>query len=363
MTAPGRPSGPSRPFRIAVLAGDGIGGEVMDAALDVLRAVGDFHFDEQFIGAAAIDKTGVPLPEATLAACRAADAVLLGAVGTGETPADPEAPRPEAGVLTLRRALGLYANLRPVRAFPALSDVCPLKPERVAGADLVVVRELTGGLYFGRRGRTADEAFDTCSYTAHEIERVSRVAFELAARRGPGARVTSIDKANVLDTSRLWRRVVEDLAAREYPHVPVAHLLVDTAAMRLVTEPAAFDVVLTENMFGDILSDQTAAVAGSLGLLPSASLPAPPDPEHGVRRALFEPVHGSAPDIAGRGLANPLGMVLSAALMLRHGLGRAAAADAVESAVDTALRRGVRPPDLGGSATTADTTRAVLTAL
>lgn len=347
---------------IVALPGDGAGPEVMTAALRVLEAVGDFEITEHLIGAAAIEETGHPLPEATLTACEEADAVLLAAVGTGTTRTDSEAPRPEEGVLGLRAGLGLYANLRPVRPATALHDAGPLKPERLKDVDLTVVRELTGGLYFGQRGRTAQHAFDTCTYTSQEIERVARVAFELAARKGDGARVTSVDKANVLDTSRLWREVVQNLADREYPRIPVEHLLVDTAAMRLITEPRAFDVVLTENMFGDILSDETAAVAGSIGLLPSASLPGAPVPE-GVRGGLFEPVHGSAPDIAGQGRVNPLGMILSVALMLRHGLGMNSAADAVDSAVDEALRRGVRTSDLGGTATTADMTRAVLTAL
>ncbi|MFH8492406.1 3-isopropylmalate dehydrogenase [Streptomyces longisporoflavus] len=350
--------------RIAVLPGDGIGPEVMACALEVLHAVGDFTVDEHLIGAAAIDKTGTPLPDASLDGCRAADATLLGAVGTGAVPADPDSPRPEQGVLELRRALGVYANLRPVRAIPGLEDAGPLKADRVRGVDLVVVRELTGGLYFGRRGRTAHDAFDTCAYTRDEIERIARIAFTLAEAKGPAARVTSVDKANVLATSQLWRDVVQGLADREYPHVPLDHLLVDTAAMRLATEPSAFDIILTENMFGDILSDETAVIPGSIGLLASASLPAPIDAGEGVRGALFEPIHGSAPDIAGRGgLASPLGMILSVALMLRYGLGRTGEADAVEHAVDHALREGLRTADLGGTATSHDAKRAVLAAL
>ncbi|MER7394099.1 3-isopropylmalate dehydrogenase [Streptomyces sp. NPDC000151] len=361
MTTPG--TAPTARPRIVALPGDGIGPEVVASALHILRAVGDFDVREYPIGAAAIDRTGRPLPPQTLAACTRADAVLLGAVGTGTQPADPDAPRPEQGVLELRKALGLYANLRPVRPFPALVDAGPLKPERTKSVDLIVVRELTGGLYFGRRARTADDAYDTCAYTVAEIERVTRVACELAAGTGRRARVTSVDKANVLDTSRLWRETVTRVVEREYPQLALDHLLVDTAAMRLVTDPASFDIVLTENMFGDILSDETAAIAGSLGLLPSASLPGPPDPAAGVRGGLFEPIHGSAPDIAGRGHASPLGTILSVALMLRHGLGRPDAADAVETAVERALDAGLRTPDLGGTATTDDTTRAVLAAL
>ncbi|MEU2366069.1 3-isopropylmalate dehydrogenase [Streptomyces noursei] len=357
------PAAPTDRPRIVALPGDGIGPEVVASALQVLHAVGDFEVAEHPVGAAAIDRTGQPLPPDTLAACAAADAVLLGAVGTGHQPADPDAPRPEQGVLELRAALGLYANLRPVRALPALAAAGPLKPDRTKGVDLIVVRELTGGLYFGRRARTAHDAYDTCTYTVTEIERVTRVACELASRTGRRARVTSVDKANVLDTSRLWRETVTRVVAHEYPHVALDHLLVDTAAMRLVTDPASFDVILTENMFGDILSDETAAITGSLGLLPSASLPGAPDPDGGIRGGLFEPVHGSAPDIAGRGQASPLGTVLSVALMLRHGLGRPEAADAVEAAVERALDAGLRTPDLGGSATTDDTTRAVLAAL
>jgi 3-isopropylmalate dehydrogenase len=348
-------TGPARP-RIAVLPGDGIGPEVTAAAIEVLRAVGTFEIDVHPIGAAAIERHGASLPPGTLAACTAADAVLLGAVGTGT--AGPgtagSGDRPERGVLELRAALGLYANLRPVRAHPTLRDASPLRPDLLVGADLVVVRELTGGLYFGRRGRTARDAFDTCVYSADEIRRVSRVAFDLATRRRQ--RVTSVDKANVLDTSRLWRDVVTELAAREYPGVEVEHLLVDTAAMRLVTEPARFDVLLTENMFGDILSDEAAVIAGSIGLLPSASLPGPARAGTG----LFEPVHGSAPDIAGHGVANPLGAILSAALLLRLGLGDADAADAVEQAVRRALECGPRTRDLGGTATTTEVAKAVL---
>jgi 3-isopropylmalate dehydrogenase len=346
--------------RIAALAGDGIGPEVTAAGIDVLRAVGSFDITEHPIGAVAIDRMGVPLPDDTLAACTEADAVLLGAVGTGGPPPPAGAPRPEQGVLALRSGLGVYANLRPVRAVPTLSDIAPLRPELLAGVDLVVVRELTGGLYFGERGRRAKAAFDTCVYSTDEIARVTRLAFDLARSRGVRPRVASVDKANVLETSRLWREVVQDIADREYPDVTVEHVLVDTAAMWLVTQPRRFDVLLTENMFGDILSDAAAAVTGSIGLLPSASLPAAPRDGNGVRGGLFEPIHGSAPDIAGRGVANPLGMILSVALLLRYGLGLEAAAKAVDAAVERTLLDGPRTPDLGGVATTETVTRAVL---
>ncbi|SFT98299.1 3-isopropylmalate dehydrogenase [Actinopolyspora lacussalsi subsp. righensis] len=349
--------------RITVLPGDGIGPEVTEAAVEVLSAVGTFDFDERPIGACAVSETGAPLPEATLNSCLEADATLLGAVGTGVPPADPHAPRPEQAVLELRTSLSLYANLRPVRTFPALHSTSPLRPERIEGTDLTVVRELTGGLYFGQRERTSQQAFDTCVYTRQEIERISRVAFELASGKGSRARVTSVDKANVLDTSRLWREVVQDIADREYPEVELEHLLVDTAAMRLVTDPRQFDIVLTENMFGDILSDETAVIAGSLGSLPSASLPAPPNPLVGVRGGLFEPVHGSAPDISGTGSASPIGSILSAALMLRHGLGLSTVANVVEIAVRDVLDKGFRTPDLGGTTTTKEFTRALLSEL
>jgi 3-isopropylmalate dehydrogenase len=257
-------------------------------------------------------------------------------------------------LLGLRKGLGLFANLRPVKPLPALYDASPLKREVIEGTDLLVVRELTGGIYFGEKTRTADRASDACVYTREEIERIARVAFR-AAR----SRVTSVDKANVLETSRLWREVVREVHSAEFPHIELEHLLVDNAAMRLVSAPAHFEVIVTENMFGDILSDEAAMLTGSLGMLPSASLGTPDPPTPGV----FEPVHGSAPDIAGTGAANPLAMFLSAALMLRHGLGLGDQAAAVESAVHRALADGLRTPDLGGSATTAEATRAVLTHL
>jgi 3-isopropylmalate dehydrogenase len=275
--------------------------------------------------------------------------VLLAAVGGPRWDStDPRAPRPEQGLLGLRKGLGLYANLRPVKPLPALYDASPLRRERIEGTDLLVVRELTGGIYFGEKTRTASAASDLCSYTVEEIERIARTAFE-AAR----AKVTSVDKANVLETSRLWRETVTALHARDYPQVQLEHMLVDNAAMQLVSDPRHFDTLLTENMFGDILSDEAAMLTGSIGMLPSASLGADGP-------GLFEPVHGSAPDIAGRGVANPLAMFLSAALMLRHGLHLEDEAAAVESAVQRALASGLRTPDLGGEAGTAQATAAVL---
>jgi 3-isopropylmalate dehydrogenase len=357
--------------RIITLPGDGIGPEIMAPTLKLLHALGDFEFEEHLFGGASIDAHGSPLTDEVLAACRASDAVLLAAVGGPKwDTTDPKAPRPEQGLLGLRKGLGLYANLRPVRPLPALYDASPLRRERIEGTDLLVVRELTGGIYFGEKTRTADCASDLCIYTTAEIERIARIAFQ-AAR----AKVASVDKANVLETSRLWREVVSGLHAREYPHIQLEHVLVDNAAMQLVSSPRHFDVILTENMFGDILSDEAAMLTGSIGMLPSASLGAHADAGSAGRAAsagshvadsdrptpgLFEPVHGSAPDIAGQGIANPLAMFLSSALLLRHGLGLESEAAAVESAVDRALEEGLRTPDLGGTAGTAEATRAVL---
>jgi 3-isopropylmalate dehydrogenase len=336
---------------IVALPGDGIGPEVMAAARQVLDAVApDLTYDEHPFGGASIDAQGVAVTEATLDACRASDGVLLGAVGGPKWDStDPDAVRPEQGLFALRGGLGLFANLRPVRPLPALYDASPLKREVIERTDLLVVRELTGGLYFGARGRADGGAFDTCEYSVEEIERIARVAFE-AAR----SRVTSVDKANVLETSRLWREVVMRVHGAEFPNVELEHTLVDNAAMKLVAAPRHFDVILTENLFGDILSDEAAMLTGSIGLLPSASLGEPGRP------GVFEPVHGSAPDIAGTGAANPLAMILSAAMMLRHGLRREEAASKVDSAVDRALAAGLRTRDLGGNATTADATEAVL---
>jgi 3-isopropylmalate dehydrogenase len=334
---------------IAVLPGDGIGPEITAPTLEILSRLGDFDFAEHVFGGASIDAHGTALTDETLAACRAADAILLAAVGGPKwDTTDSSAPRPEQGLLGLRKALGLYANLRPVRAVAALLDASPLRREIVDGTDLLVVRELTGGIYFGEKTRTDDSASDLCAYSVAEIERIARTAFG-AAR----SRVTSVDKANVLETSRLWREVVRRVHAEEFPNVELEHALVDSTAMKLITAPRHFDVILTENLFGDILSDEASVVTGSLGLLPSASI-------GGEGPGLFEPVHGSAPDIAGKGIANPLAMFLSAALMLRHGLGREAEAAALESAVDRALDEGLRTRDLGGNASTAEATHAVL---
>ncbi len=313
-------------------------------------APGELRFEQHPFGGASIDAHGVALTDQTLAACRGADAVLLAAVGGPKwDTTDPRKPRPEQGLLGLRKGLNLYANLRPVRPLPALYDASPLKRVVIDGTDLLVVRELTGGIYFGEKTRTADFASDVCAYTREEIERIARVAFG-AAR----SRVSSVDKANVLETSRLWREVVRELHATEFPNIELENLLVDNAAMRLIAAPRHFDVILTENMFGDILSDEAAMLTGSIGMLPSASLGPPGSP------GLFEPVHGSAPDIAGLGIANPLAMFLSAALMLRHGFGMEAQAAAIESAVDGALLDGMRTQDLGGTAGTREATEAVL---
>jgi len=352
--------------RIVILPGDGIGPEITAAALELLDRLGSFELAQHPIGGASIDAHGTALTEGVLGACRGADAVLLAAVGgpkwDAAVAADPSAARPEQGLLGLRKGLGLFANLRPVRPSPALLDASPLKRDRIEGTDLLVVRELTGGIYFGDSGRDGDTAHDDCAYSVGEIERIARVGFR-SARTG----VTSVDKANVLETSRLWRETVTRIHATEFPGVALDHLLVDNAAMQLVSRPADFDVILTENLFGDILSDEAAMLTGSLGMLPSASIGLGGGCEGGGRPpstpsgpGLFEPVHGSAPDIAGTGMANPLAMFGSVALMLRHGLGMESAATGVESAIDRALEDGLRTADLGGEATTEDATRAVL---
>ncbi len=328
--------------RIAVLPGDGIGPEVMAQGLRCLRALAqqyghEFELTELPFGGAAIEAHGNPLPEETLRACRAADAVLLGAIGGPQWSAPEATVRPEAGLLRLRAALGAFANLRPVRVHPSLSDASTLRREVIEGVDLVFVRELTGGIYFGEKRRDATSASDLCTYSSAEIERVVRVAAELARSRR--RRLTSIDKSNVLETSRLWRQVTSHLMAAEFPDVALEHMLVDSAAMHLIRRPRDFDVLVTENMFGDILTDEAAMLAGSLGLLPSASL------GHG-RSGIYEPIHGSAPDIAGRGIANPYGTIFSIALLLRHSLGLAAEAAALEAAVNAALTAGARTADL-----------------
>ncbi len=336
--------------RIVTLPGDGIGPEIMAPTVELLQRLGDFDFEQHVFGGASIDAHGTALTDEVLAACRGADAVLLAAVGGPKwDTTDPAAPRPEQGLLGLRKGLGLYANLRPVRPIPALYDASPLRRERIEGTDLLVVRELTGGIYFGEKQRTAEMASDLCAYSVAEIERIARVGFR-AAR----SRVSSVDKANVLETSRLWRETVMRVHSEEFPEVELEHVLVDNAAMQLVSAPRHFDVILTENLFGDILSDEAAMLTGSIGMLPSASLGEPGHP------GLFEPVHGSAPDIAGQGIANPLAMFLSAALLLRHGLSLESEAAAVESAVQRALDGGLRTADLGGEEGTAQATRAVL---
>lgn len=337
-----------REVRVVLLPGDGIGPEVVSetrrlvdhvSRLDRIRVVWDSHA----VGGCAIDTFGTPLPDGVMEECAASDAVLLGAVGGPKwDTTDPTAPRPEQALLALRAGLGLFANLRPVCPFPALYNASPLKRDRIEGTDLLVVRELTGGIYFGKSGRDGDIAYDTCTYSRAEIHRVATVAFESAlARRG---KVTSVDKANVLESSRLWRDEVIRVAA-EHPDVELEHMLVDNAAMQLVRRPSDFDVIVTENLFGDILSDVAAVISGSIGLLPSASLGG-----HGP--GLYEPVHGSAPDIAGQGIANPIATCLSAAMMLRHSLSAPKGADAIERAVEAVLGTGHRTRDLGGVCST-----------
>jgi 3-isopropylmalate dehydrogenase len=335
---------------IVTLPGDGIGPEVLAAALEVLNEVApDLTYEEHLVGGAAIDATNTALPDETLAAARKSDGVLLAAVGGPKwDTTDPDKPRPEQGLLGLRHGLGLYANLRPVRPLPALYDESPLKRDVIERTDMLVVRELTGGIYFGAKTRNETSATDLCTYSTEEIERIARTAFD-AAR----SRVSSVDKANVLETSRLWRETVSRIHSTEFPNIELQHVLVDNAAMQLIANPRHFDVILTENMFGDILSDEAAMLTGSIGLLPSASLG-----KDGP--GVFEPVHGSAPDIAGTNAANPLAMILSAALLLRHGLSREEDAARIESAVDRALEGGLRTTDLGGTATTTEATRAVL---
>lgn len=345
-------------YEICVLPGDGIGPEVTAAAVAVLEAAGrKFGFRCQFarqdMGGAALRATGSPFPDAARDAALRARAVLLGAVGAPEFDAEPPPRKPETGLLALRKALGCYANLRPMLRLPGAGG--PLRPELVTDADFLVVRELTGGIYFGEpRGPSADglEAVNTLRYSVAEIERVARVAFVLARQRR--RQLTSVDKANVLESSQLWRRTVTRLGS-EYPDVELRHLYVDNCAMQLVLRPAQFDVIVTGNLFGDILSDEAGALAGSLGVLPSASL--------GGKVGLFEPVHGSAPDLAGQDRANPVGAILSAALMLRHSLAQAGAADAIETAVRRSLAAGTRTADLGGAAGTQAMTAAVIAQL
>ena len=327
---------------ITLLPGDGIGPDVTSSAQRVMQSIADkfghrFEFREALMGGIAIDETGDPLPAATRAACEASDAVLLGAVG-GPKWSDPNAPvRPEQGLLQLRALLGVYANLRPVKIYPELASASPLKAELLEGVDLLVVRELTGGIYFGDKTRDAHSASDVCTYHSHEIERIVRVAARLAS--GRRKRLCSVDKANVLETSRLWREVTDRVMAAEFPEIELETLLVDAAAMHLLSRPASFDVVVTENMFGDILTDEASMLAGSMGMLPSASL-------GDAKRGLYEPIHGSAPDIAGRGIANPCAAVASAALMLRLSLGLGQEAAAIEGAIAAAISDGNRTADI-----------------
>jgi 3-isopropylmalate dehydrogenase len=329
---------------ITVLPGDGIGPEVCAAGTRVLDAVAAlfghrFEYSQQLIGGAAIDAAQDPFPADTRASCDESAAVLLGAVG-GPKWSDPNAPvRPEQGLLALRAALEVFANLRPVRILPELADASPIKADRLEGVDIIIVRELTGGIYFGEKTRTGDSASDLCTYERYEIERIVRVAAELARdRRG---RLCSVDKANVLETSRLWRDVTAGVMASEFADIELEHLLVDAAAMHLINRPADFDVMVTENMFGDILTDEASMLAGSMGMLPSASLGT-------TRRGLYEPIHGSAPDIAGQGIANPCGMIASVALMLRHSFDLQDEADAVEKAIAGVIADGLRTADLAG---------------
>ena len=356
-------------LNVLVLPGDGIGPEVTAEAVKALRVVCDAYghrleLARGLIGGASLEAAGEPITRETLRDAVAADAVLLGAVGLPKYDSLPPARRPERGLLDLRKAMGVFANLRPVKARPALLGASPLKEERIAGTDLLILRELTGGLYFGRpRGFEGEgrerRAFNTMPYTFAEVERVARMAFELARARR--RKVTSVDKANVLETSQLWRQVVTETAA-EYPDVALDHLYVDNAAMQLVLNPGRFDVLLTENLFGDILSDEAAVLAGSIGLLPSGSL--------GARRAdgrlpgLYEPIHGAAPDIAGRGLADPLGAIASVAAMLDWSFGLKAEAQALETAIDHVIERGPATPDLpGGKGTTTSVGDAVCAGL
>lgn len=338
--------------KIVLLPGDGIGPEVTDAAEAVLKTAAARHSiaiatERHDFGGVAIDRHGAPLPDATLHACMVSDAVFLGAVGGPKW--NGGSLRPEQGLLALRKALAVFANLRPIVLFDGLEHLSPLRPERAAGTDILIVRELTGGLYFGKKSEGTEQASDLCSYSRQEVERVARIAFK-AARHRQG-RVTSVDKANVLASSRLWRAVVEDVAA-DYRDVALDHVLVDAMAMKLVERPAQFDVVLTENLFGDILSDEASVISGSIGLAPSASIGS----DHG---GLYEPIHGSAPDIAGNGKANPVGAIMSMAMLLRHALGQQQAADSIETAVKAALAAGVGTADVGGNDSTASVAAAI----
>lgn len=339
--------------KILALAGDGIGPEIMAAGLAVLASLApkigfDYQVEEEAFGGAAIDQVGHPLPDKTLVAAKQADAILLAAIGS---PQYDQAPiRPEQGLLALRKELGLFANIRPVKIFGSLSHLSPLKPERIAGVDFLVVRELTGGIYFGEHHLETEFARDVNEYSRAEIERILRTAFEEARKRKK--KVTSIDKQNVLATSKLWRQVA-DQVAEDYPDVVLEHQLVDSAAMLMITNPAKFDVIVTENLFGDILSDEASVLSGTLGVMPSAS--------HAVDGpSLYEPIHGSAPDIAGKGIANPVSMILSVAMMLRDSFGLSEGADRIEAAVEAAFLAGVLTQDLGGNASTQEMLEAII---
>lgn len=340
-------------FNIVVLPGDGIGPEVAAAGVSALKAIGEvyghtFNFEEKLIGGIAIDERNDPYPADTDAACLAADAVLLGAVGGPKWDLQPK--RPEQGLLAVRKSMGLFANLRPMDVPASQAFRSPLKEEIVSGADMLIVRELTGGLYFGKQTRTEDRAVDECVYTVEEIERVARVAFEAARKRRN--KVTSVDKANVIETSRLWRETVIKLHKAEYADVELEHALVDSMAMHLVTRPKSFDVIVTENMFGDILSDLASVLPGSIGLLGSASL--------GSGKGLYEPIHGSAPDIAGKDLANPIGTLKSVAMMLRFSLNLSAEADALDAAIEAVIKAGQLTRDLGGTLAGSEVTKAIV---
>jgi len=339
--------------KIVALAGDGIGPEIMEAGLEVLASIAkktgfDYEIFKQPFGGAGIDATGHPLPESTLKAAREADAILLAAIGSPQY--DNATVRPEQGLLALRKELNLYANIRPVKIFDSLEHLSPLKPERIAGVDFVVVRELTGGIYFGDHILEDRKARDINDYSYEEVERIIRKAFEIARSRRKI--LTSIDKQNVLATSKLWRRVAEEVA-KDYPDVTLEHQLVDSAAMLMITNPAKFDVIVTENLFGDILSDESSVLSGTLGVMPSAS-----HSENGP--SLYEPIHGSAPDIAGLGIANPISMILSVAMMLRDSFGRYEDAKRIEDAVEATLAAGILTRDIGGEASTKEMTEAII---
>ena len=339
--------------KIVALAGDGIGPEIMEAGLEVLASIAektgfDFEIDRRPFGGAGIDATGHPLPDETLKACSEADAILLAAIGSPQY--DNAAVRPEQGLLALRKELNLYANIRPVKIFDSLKHLSPLKPERIVGVDFVVVRELTGGIYFGDHILEEKSARDINDYSYEEVERIIRKAFEIA--KGRNKVVTSIDKQNVLATSKLWRKVAEEVV-KDFPDVTLEHQLVDSAAMLMITNPAKFDVIVTENLFGDILSDESSVLSGTLGVMPSAS-----HSENGP--SLYEPIHGSAPDIAGLGIANPISMILSVAMMLRDSFERYEDADRIENAVEETLAAGILTRDIGGQASTSEITEAII---